>query len=105
MEFYEEESVAKAIALTGQKLLDIPVIAKHTESEKNRLALQAASQAAYVEQPNNGYHETECEAPFIDHVRLPFVFYFILTVKMPQLLLLLSLSQPIYPSIVSTLVR
>ncbi|KAF9361095.1 hypothetical protein BGX34_007333 [Mortierella sp. NVP85] len=46
VEFYEEESVAKAIALTGQKLLDIPVIAKHTESEKNRLALQAASQAA-----------------------------------------------------------
>ncbi|KAK3825941.1 MAG: hypothetical protein J3Q66DRAFT_111706 [Benniella sp.] len=46
VEFYEEESVAKAIALTGQKLLDIPVIAKHTESEKNRLALQAATQAA-----------------------------------------------------------
>lgn len=45
MEFYDEDSVAKAIALTGQKLLGIPVIAKHTESEKNRLALQAASQA------------------------------------------------------------
>ncbi|KAG0051147.1 hypothetical protein BGZ83_004049 [Gryganskiella cystojenkinii] len=45
VEFYEEESVAKAIALTGQKLLGIPVIAKHTESEKNRLALQAASQS------------------------------------------------------------
>ncbi|KAI8598867.1 hypothetical protein EDD21DRAFT_417348 [Dissophora ornata] len=45
VEFYDEESVAKAIELTGQKLLGIPVIAKHTESEKNRLALQAASQA------------------------------------------------------------
>ncbi|KAF9113542.1 hypothetical protein BGX27_001352 [Mortierella sp. AM989] len=45
VEFYDEDSVAKAIALTGQKLLGIPVIAKHTESEKNRLALQAASQA------------------------------------------------------------
>ncbi|KAF9178203.1 hypothetical protein BGZ51_007330 [Haplosporangium sp. Z 767] len=45
VEFYDEESVAKAIALTGQKLLGIPVIAKHTESEKNRLAQQAAAQA------------------------------------------------------------
>ncbi|KAF8930052.1 hypothetical protein BGZ47_000775 [Haplosporangium gracile] len=45
VEFYDEDSVVKAIALTGQKLLGIPVIAKHTESEKNRLALQAASQA------------------------------------------------------------
>ncbi|KAG0250155.1 hypothetical protein BG011_008601 [Mortierella polycephala] len=45
VEFYDEESVAKAIALTGQKLLGIPVIAKHTESEKNRLAQQAAVQA------------------------------------------------------------
>ncbi|KAG9072564.1 hypothetical protein KI688_000335 [Linnemannia hyalina] len=45
VEFYDEDSVAKAIALTGEKLLGIPVIAKHTESEKNRLALQAASQA------------------------------------------------------------
>ncbi|KAG0370245.1 hypothetical protein BGZ54_007146 [Gamsiella multidivaricata] len=44
VEFYDEESVGKAIELTGQKLLGIPVIAKHTESEKNRLALQAASQ-------------------------------------------------------------
>lgn len=45
VEFYDEESVTKAIALTGQKILGIPVIAKHTESEKNRLALQAASQS------------------------------------------------------------
>ncbi|KAF9930466.1 hypothetical protein FBU30_000436 [Linnemannia zychae] len=42
VEFYDEDSVVKAIALTGQKLLGIPVIAKHTESEKNRLALVAA---------------------------------------------------------------
>lgn len=45
VEFYEEESVATAIALTGQKLLGIPIIAKHTESEKNRLALQSAQAA------------------------------------------------------------
>ncbi|KAF9427054.1 hypothetical protein BGZ94_005547 [Podila epigama] len=53
VEFYDEESVAKAIALTGQKILGIPVIAKHTESEKNRLALQAAnaSQEAAATKP------------------------------------------------------
>ncbi|CAO3573344.1 unnamed protein product [Mortierella alpina] len=49
VEFYDEDSVVKAIALSGQKLLGIPVIAKHTESEKNRLALQAATQAADIE--------------------------------------------------------
>ncbi|KAG0198729.1 hypothetical protein BGX28_007869 [Mortierella sp. GBA30] len=49
VEFYDEDSVVKAIALSGQKLLGIPVIAKHTESEKNRLAAQAASQAAAIE--------------------------------------------------------
>ncbi|KAF9087816.1 hypothetical protein BGX23_007858 [Mortierella sp. AD031] len=60
VEFYEEESVAKAIALTGQKLLGIPVIAKHTESEKNRLALQAASQAQDLAA------ETAAQAPPVD---------------------------------------
>ncbi|KAF9325400.1 hypothetical protein BG006_011125 [Podila minutissima] len=56
VEFYDEESVIKAIALTGQKILGIPVIAKHTESEKNRLALQAASQTqeATAEKPVQG---------------------------------------------------
>ncbi|KAG0087467.1 hypothetical protein BGZ93_010938 [Podila epicladia] len=56
VEFYDEESVTKAIALTGQKILGIPVIAKHTESEKNRLALQAASQTqeATAEKPVQG---------------------------------------------------
>ena len=38
MEFKNEESVAKAIKLTGQKLLGIPIIAQLTEAEKNRLA-------------------------------------------------------------------
>ncbi|KAF9974293.1 hypothetical protein BGZ73_002309 [Actinomortierella ambigua] len=51
VEFYEEESVAKAIALTGQKILGIPVIAKHTESEKNRLAAQAAAEGQQVVAP------------------------------------------------------
>jgi RNA-binding protein 39 len=36
VEFKEEESVAAAIQLTGQKLLGIPIIAQLTEAEKNR---------------------------------------------------------------------
>ncbi|RKP27490.1 hypothetical protein SYNPS1DRAFT_26851 [Syncephalis pseudoplumigaleata] len=49
VEFYEMSSVARAIALTGQKLLGIPVIVQHTEAEKNRIAAQAA-QAAQASQ-------------------------------------------------------
>ncbi|RIA97040.1 hypothetical protein C1645_732744 [Glomus cerebriforme] len=51
VEFYEEESVPKALALTGQKLLGIPVIVQLTEAEKNRqarLAEQAASHATDI---------------------------------------------------------
>lgn len=36
VEFRNEESVAAAIQLTGQKLLGIPIIAQLTEAEKNR---------------------------------------------------------------------
>ncbi|KAI9834192.1 MAG: hypothetical protein M1838_005550 [Thelocarpon superellum] len=38
VEFKQEESVQKAIQLTGQKLLGIPIIAQLTEAEKNRQA-------------------------------------------------------------------
>lgn len=38
VEFKEEESVPKAIQLTGQRLLGIPIIAQLTEAEKNRQA-------------------------------------------------------------------
>ncbi|PKY09167.1 splicing factor, CC1-like protein [Aspergillus campestris IBT 28561] len=38
VEFKNEESVASAIQLTGQKLLGIPIIAQLTEAEKNRQA-------------------------------------------------------------------
>jgi len=51
VEFYDEESVPKALALTGQKLLGIPVIVQLTEAEKNRqarLAEQAASHATDI---------------------------------------------------------
>ena len=42
VEFYDEASVAKAIALSGEKLLGIPIIIELSEAEKNRLAEQAA---------------------------------------------------------------
>lgn len=38
VEFQDDESVDKAIALTGQKLLGIPIITQLTEAEKNRIA-------------------------------------------------------------------
>lgn len=38
VEFREEESVQKAIQMTGQKLCGIPIIAQLTEAEKNRQA-------------------------------------------------------------------
>jgi hypothetical protein len=47
VEFYEEVSVQNALALSGQKLLGIPVIVQLSEAEKNRLALQA-QRNAYV---------------------------------------------------------
>jgi RNA-binding protein 39 len=45
VEFYEEASVQKAIGLTGQKLAGIPVIIELTETEKNRIAEEAAEAA------------------------------------------------------------
>lgn len=45
VEFTKHESVVKAINMTGQKLLGIPVIVQYTESEKNRQAIEAAKAA------------------------------------------------------------
>ncbi|RKP11356.1 hypothetical protein BJ684DRAFT_13033, partial [Piptocephalis cylindrospora] len=45
VEFYEQESVAKALELTDQKLLGIPVIVQPSEAEKNRLAAEQAAMA------------------------------------------------------------
>ncbi|ORZ30040.1 hypothetical protein BCR44DRAFT_1504436 [Catenaria anguillulae PL171] len=44
VEFYELESVEKALACAGQLLLGVPIIVERTESEKNRLALAAAAE-------------------------------------------------------------
>jgi len=49
VEFKQEESVAPAIQLTGQKLLGIPIIAQLTEAEKNR---QARNPEATNSNPN-----------------------------------------------------
>ncbi|KAI9734187.1 MAG: hypothetical protein M1818_006606 [Claussenomyces sp. TS43310] len=49
VEFKNEESVAAAIQLTGQKLLGIPIIAQLTEAEKNR---QVRNPEASASNPN-----------------------------------------------------
>lgn len=43
VEFHDEESVPLAVALTGKKLLGIPIMVELTETEKNRLAEEAAA--------------------------------------------------------------
>lgn len=43
VEFYEEESVRGALKLTGRKVLGVPVVVELTETEKNRIAQEAAS--------------------------------------------------------------
>ena len=40
--FDREQSVPKAIGMTGQKLCGIPVMVQPSEAEKNRLAEEAA---------------------------------------------------------------
>ncbi|KAI8149312.1 hypothetical protein BJV82DRAFT_642019 [Fennellomyces sp. T-0311] len=41
VEFYQEESVQNALAMSGQKLLGIPVLVQMSEAEKNRYAMAA----------------------------------------------------------------
>lgn len=43
VEFKDEDTVTQALALTGQKLLGIPVIVQLTEAEKNRQARNTES--------------------------------------------------------------
>jgi RNA-binding protein 39 len=45
VEFYDIDSVANALVMTGTKLLGIPVIVELTESEKNRRAEEAEAEA------------------------------------------------------------
>ncbi|KAI5851139.1 hypothetical protein DFP73DRAFT_609941 [Morchella snyderi] len=50
VEFKDEASVPKAIQLTGQKLLGIPIIAQLTEAEKNRQARVSAAEQSTANQ-------------------------------------------------------
>ncbi|KAL7274916.1 Phosphatidylinositol-3-phosphatase SAC1 [Rhizina undulata] len=50
VEFKEESSVPKAIQLTGQRLLGIPIIAQLTEAEKNRQARVTATETTTANQ-------------------------------------------------------
>jgi RNA-binding protein 39 len=50
VEFKDEESVAKALELTGQRLASIPIIVQLTEAEKNRQARQVDGHGG----PNSG---------------------------------------------------
>lgn len=43
VEFYEEETVRVALKLSGQKVLGVPMIVELTETEKNRIAQEAAA--------------------------------------------------------------
>lgn len=43
-EYYTEDSVPKALALTGTKLFGVPLIFELTEAEKNRIAAEALEQ-------------------------------------------------------------
>jgi RNA-binding protein 39 len=52
VEFYDYESVQRAVDLSGEKLLGIPVSVQLTEAEKNRLALEAAGGDEGVAGPN-----------------------------------------------------
>jgi RNA-binding protein 39 len=48
IEFREVESVDKAIALTGQRLLGVPIICKLTQAEKNRMPMVIPSQGTAI---------------------------------------------------------
>ncbi|KAI7866205.1 hypothetical protein BDF14DRAFT_1728935 [Spinellus fusiger] len=57
VEFYEEDSVQSALAMSGQKLLGIPVVVQLTEAEKNRLAMQAAKNAQMAAQDQELFYQ------------------------------------------------
>lgn len=46
VEFVELETVQKALALSGTKLLGLPIVVQYTEAEKNRQARDGAPSAA-----------------------------------------------------------
>lgn len=53
IEFRDVDSVEKAISLTGQRILGVPIIVKLTQAEKNRMPLMIPGQGQAVI-PQNG---------------------------------------------------
>lgn len=53
VEFFEEETVRAALKLGGKKILGVPVIVELTETEKNRIAQEAASFNAAMSKNTN----------------------------------------------------
>ncbi|KAK9459282.1 uncharacterized protein V1516DRAFT_504892 [Lipomyces oligophaga] len=62
VEFRDLESIPKALNMTGQRLLDIPVIVQLTEAEKNRLARAESSAAAQAAMENQRQHSSSHQA-------------------------------------------
>jgi len=54
IEFGDIESVPLAIALTGQRLLGVPIIVQMSHAEKNRLAAMQAAAAAAAREAGQG---------------------------------------------------
>ena len=54
IEFADIESVPLAIALTGQRLLGVPIIVQMSHAEKNRLAAMQAAAAAAAREAGQG---------------------------------------------------
>jgi RNA-binding protein 39 len=54
VEFVDVESVPLAIALTGQKLLGVPIVVQMSHAEKNRLAAMQAAAAAAAREAGGG---------------------------------------------------
>jgi RNA-binding protein 39 len=57
VEFYHEDSVPKAIAMTGQKLLGIPIIIHTSDAERNRVGESAVSSILCAPPPPEPTHK------------------------------------------------
>lgn len=71
VEFFEEETVRAALKLSGKKILGVPVVVELTETEKNRIAQEAASLNAAMSKPSgSGTSATVSSTSSDDLVRL-----------------------------------
>lgn len=72
VEFFEEETVRTALKLTGKKLLGVPMIVELTETEKNRIAQEAANMNNPTSTNNTSKQvvATSTSSPADDLVRL-----------------------------------